>query len=133
MALLALGSANAEIYTWTDANGGTVFSERPPSDATDVQKVELKYRSVTDAENDRRPNEPTPETAAPRAPQQIETAAIKAQKKAACSQAHKVLNQLQRSSRLHYVNENKQRAYLTEQQRQERMQEAREKISAYCG
>lgn len=45
--LLATGLAGAEIYTWKDADGNTVYSDRPAENATEVKLPELQTVPAT--------------------------------------------------------------------------------------
>lgn len=128
--------ALAEIYKWTDADGKTVYSEKPPPGgaATVVNphagkaSPEAQERLRSTIEQSRQEDEADQATEA-------ETAATDAkakEKKHACEQARVVLEQLTRSTRMQYVDENNERAFLSEEQRQSRLRDANEKIKEYC-
>lgn len=133
--LLWLAPCHAEIYQWKDANGKTVFSERPPLDidatvvkpktsppsAAAIEKLKaqtaapaLKGTGTEKPKTAQKP-EPTPE-----------------EKKANCEKSKQALVRLESSIRLRYKQENGGLAFLPEDRRQQQIKDSQKNISTWC-
>ncbi len=131
---LLYGASQAEIYQWKDANGNTVFSEKPPPDA---QKAVVKPRyskaappppavpekltspekkEVAAKDDNPPPKEPTPE-----------------EKKKKCAQARASLDQLNNGGRLRVADDKGVVSFMSDEQRAERAKKANESIKSWCG
>lgn len=136
IALLALGAytrAQADIYKWLDANGLTHYSEEPPSTG--------KYEVIKSATPP--PSSPAP-TAAPAQAQPAKPAAPQpqanapqspaAQKQHAqnCLKAKQTLGILETRSHILATDASGQQVRLTEEQRQAKIAEIKQKLAKYC-
>ena len=137
MALALGGSAAAEMYKSVDEDGNVVFSQTPPRDKeSEVIKPRyakqpasaVKTTTGSAAKTDAASGDAAGETPKDLTPQQI------AIKKRNCTNAKEQLAQMQspRANRLQYVNENNERAFLTEDQRNSRTSKAQKAIKEYC-
>ena len=135
MALLALGTytrAQADIYKWVDAKGLTHYSEEPPNTG--------HYEVIKSATL---PPSPAP-TAAPAQAQPAKPAAPQpqanaqqspaAQKQHAenCLRAKQTLGILETRSHILATDASGQQVRLTEEQRQAKIAEIKQKLAKYC-
>ncbi|MDE2089883.1 MAG: DUF4124 domain-containing protein [Gammaproteobacteria bacterium] len=135
MALLALGAytrAQADIYKWVDTNGLTHYSEEPPSTG--------KYQVIQSAP----PAPANPAGAAPAQAQPAKPAAPQpqanaqlspaAQKQHAenCLRAKQTLGILETRSHILATDASGQQVRLTEEQRQAKITEIKQKLAKYC-
>lgn len=132
--LLLAAPAGAQVYKWTDENGNVVFSEKPPPG----KEAETVTPRVS------RPGSPSVASgsapagggeAEAKSGQETElTPEQKARKKQNCENAKSQLADMQsdRANRLQYVTETGERAFITPEQRDERMNKAREAIQKFC-
>lgn len=122
-------------YRWQDETGETVFSQRPPAGIAATPVVARPGAASPDHEEllakDRQQFAP-PTPAAPPAPRPPPTAEELAQLAEACAQAQGALGLLLEYSRPHYLDEQGQRAYMSESLQAERIVDARQKSAAYC-
>jgi Domain of unknown function (DUF4124) len=127
-------STQAEIYQWKDADGNTVFSEKPPPDAqksvvkprygkaappapTVPQKSASPQKKDVAAKDDKpAPKEPTPE-----------------EKQKKCAQARASLDQLNNGGRLRVADDKGVVSFMSDEQRAERAKKANESIKSWCG
>lgn len=135
MALLALGAytpAQADIYKWVDTKGLTHYSEEPPSTG--------RYEVIKSATLP--PSSPAPtaapaqaQPAKPAAPQpQTNAQSPAAQKQHAqnCLKAKQTLDILETRSHILATDANGQQVRLTEEQRQAKITEIKQKLAKYC-
>lgn len=130
LVLPGAGANAAPVYKWTDDQGHTVYSERPPPGGA-VEKIEPRGGTASADAIAKLKERSAPPPAREAAPA-VETAEQKAQRETACAQARKVIDQLTHSTRMQYINEKQERAFLTEDQRQARLKEAHEALAKYC-
>ena len=128
----------AEIYKYQDDDGNWVFSEKPPKDdSVQVETVVPKHAPASSSAIDKleadkaRAQKMTEERHA-RAEAEAKSMAEAKERKQECEKARENLRNLEASTRLQYVNENNERAFVTEEMRQKRMSKAREHISKLC-
>lgn len=134
VALLVSASLPADtVYQWKDANGRTVFSQQPPPDGN-ATKVPKKAGTPGNAASTR----PSPSSAAttPAATSEPAAKPLTAedeQKLAqACKQAREVLRLLGEKSRPRYLDDQGQRAYMSDEMKAERTADAERKAKEYC-
>lgn len=142
LGLLFSMNAFAELHKWTDVNGKVHYSDQAlPSN---VQAETLRVSPVTqdqgagDAPAEKTYVEREAELKKARlAKQKVEQKAAQqqaiAQEEAAnCSAARQNLRTLQDGGRLMEINANGERSFLTDEQRQQRIQKAQEVINGVC-
>jgi len=141
MAMTVSGGAMAnEIYKWTDDDGNVYYEDRP-SGAVTEERLSITYRSTdsgavqqrvqkrVDAQTTRR------ESQAAAAAAQQEAAADAAADQARqekCDRSRARLETYLQSRRLYRTDENGERVYLDDVQRQEARQKAEDQISEFC-
>lgn len=132
------GSAFAsEIYKTTDADGNVHYGDRPSGDPTE-ERVHITYKR-TDAsaaqarvqsliEN----NDIRRQAAADESKTQEDLRAERAERKAKCDDYRAKLETMVTSRRLYRQDENGERVYLDDAQRDEARQRAEELVAEYC-
>ena len=134
LALLACTSPPAgTVYQWKDANGRTVYSQQPPPDGNAV-KVPTKAGTQGNAQGARpSPSGATPTPAAASEPAAKPLTEEERRKLAhACEQAREVLRLLGEKNRPRYIDEQGQRAYMSDGMKAERTADAERKAKDYC-
>ncbi|OHX14204.1 DUF4124 domain-containing protein [Chromobacterium sphagni] len=132
LALLLPGIAAAEVYTWTDANGKTVFSDQPPPNVNarrmNVRAQPSAAASVPKAEKkaDGRPAA-NKQVASDNAGIAAANAKVKAQN---CSAAQANLATLQQNGRIRMPGSN---GLATDAQRNELIRQAQKDVQTWCG
>ncbi|MGD9172175.1 MAG: DUF4124 domain-containing protein [Candidatus Thiodiazotropha sp.] len=132
-----LTMASAETYRWVNEDGVVTFSQSPPPDV-EAETVDIKTSPASsDADSNKRLQElqqnlaDSAEDRALKEEQEKEQAEIQAKNKKNCSIARKNLEQLTAlGNRLYKTEEGLVR--LTDEQRQQKMQKAREQMKEYC-
>lgn len=129
-------TAAAGIYKWTDADGNVHYGEKPPAGEQAESMTGRGAGNGSGAEESRQQYRESIREFNEARQEQKENAAKDAQKQAArqrqCEAARAALERLETQSRLQYINEEGERAYLTEEQRQERMRQARDLKEKTC-
>ena len=141
MALTFAGGATAnEIYRWVDADGNVHYGDRPsgaPTEQrlqltyarTDGSAVEKRVQDRLDAQSARAEAQAEQQKAAQEA---AEDAEIAAERQKACESARARLETYRSSRRLYRSDENGERVYLDEEQRQAANRKIEEQIAEYC-
>lgn len=129
--LLGLGSAGAQqIYKWTDAQGRVHYSSQPPRD------VQAEPVRITPPPSARQPQTSPPGTAqqepAPSTAQDDPAAAHQAAYRENCEIARRNLALLEDESKRRFRIDGGEPVYLTDEERQARIAQAREMIATYC-
>lgn len=134
--------ATGEMYKWTDEDGSVHYTQTPPPDGNAEvinpdPSVKSGGKSASNSERNDRPKggkdnrdgnkedgdkELTPEQ------KQEKQLAMKQN----CDNAREALQKLQSQTRLQYINDEGERAFLSEEQRQQRMDKARGMIEKNC-
>jgi hypothetical protein len=139
MAFAAGASAN-EIYRWVDAEGNVHYGDRP-SGAPTEQRIALSYartdggvveqrvKARVDAQTARDEAKAEADKAAQEAAEEAEIAAERAKK---CDSSRARLETYLQSRRLYRADENGERVYLDEVQRQEARSKVEKQISEFC-
>jgi len=150
-ALLAIGALAAsavlpvagasEIYKWTDADGNVHYGDRPSgvaseervaiaSQRTDASRVQAGIDARLERQAARAEARQTRETEdADRAEEEQKAA----ERTAACEQNRQRLNSYNESPRLYREDENGERVYLDDSERETAKQRVQELIDEYCG
>ena len=141
MAMTVTGGAAAnEIYKWTDAEGNVYYEDRPTGAATE-ERLDMTYRATNnsavqervqkrvDAQTEKREAD---SVAAAAEKEATDNAAADQARQEKCDRSRARLNSYLKSRRMYRTDENGQRVYLDETQRQEARQKAEEQISEFC-
>lgn len=141
MALTVAGGAMADgIYKWTDEDGNVHYEDRPSGAATE-ERLQLTYNRTDTAAVQRRV-QASAESRTARAEartataksqeEAAENAAAAAEKAQKCENSRARLETYLQSRRLYRNDENGERVYLDDEQRQEARQKAEEQVSEFC-
>lgn len=137
---VAGGAAANEIYKWTDEDGNVYYEDRPTGAATE-ERLDITYRATdsravqsrvqkrVDADTARHEAE---SVAAAEKKEAADNAAAEQARQAKCDRSRARLESYLQSRRLYRTDENGERVYLDEAQRQEARQKAEEQISEFC-
>ena len=141
MALTIAGGAMAnEIYKWTDEDGTVHYEDRPTGAETEerlgmtyrrtdsgaVQKRTQARLDATTARNEAR------SVAAAAEKEAAENAAVAAERDQRCDKARARLETYLQSRRLYRTDDNGERVYLDDSQRQEARQKAEAQVTDFC-
>jgi hypothetical protein len=135
--LLFINLVSAETYRWVNEDGVVTYSQTPPPDVN-AETVNIKSQPASNADDSKKRLEElrqkladSAEDRALKKAQKQEQAEIKAENRKNCSTARKNLEQLTAlANRLYKTKDGYVR--LTEEDRQQKMQQAREQIKKYC-
>jgi len=136
----ATGATANEIYKWTDENGNVHYEDRP-SGAASEERLRISYnRTDSAAVNQRiqarldRQTERDEARSVAEAEQQeaAEKAAAAAEREKSCERARARLETYLQSRRLYRTDDNGERVYLDDAERQEARQKAEEQITEFC-
>ncbi len=139
-AVMPLAGAS-EIYKWTDAEGNVHYGDRPSgvaseervaiaSQRTDAARVQagidarLERQATRDEARQARETEDA---------ERAEEEKKSAERAAACEENRQRLNTFDEAARLYREDENGERVYLDESEREAAKQRARELINEHCG
>lgn len=137
---VSMGAMANEIYKWTDADGNVHYEDRPTGAATEV-RLDLTYRSTdrsavqkriqsrVDAQTARDEARSAAEIAEQEA---AEDAAAEQQRKERCERSRARLETYLQARRVYRTDENGERVYLDDTQRDEARRKAEEQIAEFC-
>ena len=137
---LSSGALANEIYKWTDEDGNVHYEDRPRGEATE-ERVDMTYhRTDSGAVNQRiqarldreADRDEAKSVAAAAEDEAAEKAAAAAERTKACERARARLETYLQSRRLYRTDENGERVYLDDTERQEARQKAEEQITEFC-
>jgi len=141
MAMTFAGGAVAnEIYKWTDAEGNVYYEDRPTGAETE-ERLDITYQTTNNSAVQKRVQK---RVDAQTARQEADSVAAAAQQEAAdnaaadadrqmkCDNSRARLESYLQSRRMYRTDENGQRVYLDDEQRQEARQKAEDQISEFC-
>ena len=137
---IASGAVANEIYKWTDENGNVHYEDRPTGAATE-ERLHMTYnrtdssavRQRTQARVDARTAREEAKTAAAESQKEAaENAAVAAERAQKCEKSRARLESYLQARRVYRTDENGERVYLDDEQRQEARQKAEEQISEFC-
>lgn len=138
VAMLAATAVNAQIYEWKDAQGKTHYSDKPPVETSRVKKIAAPETSAS--------ADPTQKTMADRelefrkrqkenqenADKANKEQAASADRKASCDNARRMLEMLGSGERIALRDDQGERYYMDENQRQQETIKARQAIETNC-
>lgn len=136
----ASGAMASEIYKWIDEDGNVHYEDRP-SGAADEERLAMSYsrtnRSAVSqrikTRHDRQMSrEEARSTAAAAEKEAADSAQAEAERQQACERARTRLESYLQSRRLYRTDENGERVYLDDSQRQEARRKAEEQITEFC-
>ena len=137
---LAAGATANEIYRWTDEHGNVHYEDRPSGAATE-ERIHIAYRRTdsgavnqrVQARVDRQAERAEAKSvAAAREQEAAEQAAAAEERAKACERARARLETYLQSRRLYRTDENGERVYLDDAERQEVRQKTEEQITEFC-
>lgn len=137
---IAGGAMADEIYKWTDENGIVHYEDRPSGAATE-ERLQLTYnrtdsvavqRRVQARVESRTAREEAKAAAAESQKEAAENAAVAAERSKKCENSRARLESYLQSRRLYRTDDNGERVYLDDEQRQEARHKAEEQISEFC-
>jgi hypothetical protein len=136
----ASGAVASEIYKWVDQDGNVHYEDRP-SGAADEERLAMTYNrtdrgAVSQRIKGRHDRQATRDearaTAAAAEKEAADNAQAAAERQQACERARTRLESYLQSRRLYRTDENGERVYLDDAQRQEARQKAEEQITEFC-
>jgi hypothetical protein len=136
----AAGAMANEIYKWTDSEGNVHYEDRPSGAATE-ERIDIAYRRTDSsavnqriqARLDRQSERDEAKSVAAAQEQEAADSAAAAEERArACERARSRLETYLQSRRLYRTDENGERVYLDDAERQEARQKAEEQITEFC-
>lgn len=131
-----IGAKAGGVYKWTDENGKTYFADKPPPGAeaetvqTDTNRTDPETAErLKGYEEAAKKNLQAREAAkATKLEEEAEAKSVAAH----CQNARDQLTHLLNSTRMQHVNDKGERAFVTEDERQGRIQKARDQIKEHC-
>ncbi len=137
---IASGAVANEIYKWTDEDGNVHYEDRPTGAATeerlymtysrtDSNAVQQRVKARVDARTAR---EDARAAAAESQKEAADSAAVAAERAQKCENSRARLESYLQARRVYRTDENGERVYLDEEQRQEARQKAEEQVSKFC-
>lgn len=136
--LLLTGESSAEIYKWVDAEGNVHYAQQRPNDA-DAEKLDIQQEPTTTFRSGTNKPVKAEETAqdgkqqpAVEEEKKAETPAEKKQRLAACAKARKALTTMKSIGRIRSKDADGNYSYLSQQQKEAKMKQARDLIKKYC-
>ena len=130
-------SVSAEIYKWTDEDGVTHYGQKPPTEQAAESfrlpsSVSSQSQSADETETaeELKESEDTPgqTEAEKRVNKQKEIQA----KKQNCENARAALQELKNRPRMQYINDDGERAFFTDEERQKKIDEAQDIADRNC-
>jgi len=137
---LASGAMANEIYKWTDDEGVVHYGDRPTGASTE-ERLNASYRRTDNAAVQQRvqaridataARKEARSTAAAAEQDAAENAAVAAERAQQCERARARLETYVQSPRVYRVDDNGERVYLDDAQRQSARQKAEEQIAELC-
>lgn len=142
LAITVSGAAMADdIYKWTDAEGNVHYGDRPSGEPTE-QRMQITYnrtsnrtvqRQVQSYRDAAAAREEARGAAAEAEEKAAEERAVAEDRMAKCEQTRTQLKQMLEARRVYREDENGERVYLDEEQRNQARERAEEQIEEYCG
>lgn len=137
--LLASTAASAQIYQWKDENGRTIISDKPPVGHARIQrKVEsdaptsaatAPQKSVADRELEFRKRQKDSQEKEEKTKKEE---ALAAQKQENCANLNRQLRTLESGERIALRNDQGERYFLDDEQRQQDIEKVRQNIQTMC-
>ena len=136
----ATGTMANEIYKWTDEEGNVYYEDRPTGASTE-ERIDITYRRTNSgavqqrvkAHRDAQSARAEAKSVAAAAEKEAaDNAASEEQRKQACERARARLESYLQSRRLYRTDENGERVYLDDDQRQQARSKAEEQVAEFC-
>ncbi len=137
---MSAGALADEIYKWTDEEGTVHYGDRPTGAPTE-ERLSMTYnrtdgsavRSRVQARQERQAQrEEQKSVAAAAAQEAADNEAAAAQRERACENARARLESYLQSRRLYRTDENGERVYLDDTERQEARKRAEDQVTEFC-
>lgn len=137
---VSMGAMANEIYKWTDTEGNVYYEDRPNGAATE-ERLDITYRRTNSGVVQKRvqsrvdaqtAHEEAQSVAAAAEKEAADNAAAEAERNKRCESSRARLKSYLQSRRLYRTDDNGERVYLDEAQRQEARQKAEEQIAEFC-
>jgi hypothetical protein len=137
---IASGAVANEIYKWTDENGNVHYEDRPSGAATE-ERLHMTYNRTNSSAvhqrvqarvDARTAREEAKTVAAASEKEAAENAAIAAERAQKCEKSRARLESYLQARRVYRTDENGERVYLDDDQRQDARKKAEEQISEFC-
>ena len=137
---IASGAMANEIYKWTDENGNVHYEDRPTGAATE-ERLHMTYNRTNSSAvhqrvqarvDARTAREEAKTVAAASEKEAAENAAIAAERAQKCEKSRARLESYLQARRVYRTDENGERVYLDDDQRQDARKKAEEQISEFC-
>lgn len=137
---MASGAMANEIYKWTDDDGSVHYGDRPSGAATE-QRLAMTYtrtnsstvKQRVEARVDARTaQEESRAEAAAEEKEAEENAAIAAERERKCERSRTRLETYLQSRRLYRTDDNGERVYLDDEQRQDARKKAEKQVAEFC-
>lgn len=137
---IAAGASANEIYRWTDDEGNVHYEDRPTGAPTE-ERIDITYRRTDSgavnqqiqARLDRQATRDEAKSVAAAQEQEAAEQAAAAEERAkSCDRARARLETYLQSRRLYRTDDNGERVYLDDAERQEARQKAEEQITEFC-
>ena len=136
----AAGASASDIYRWTDEDGNVYYEDRPTgapteervsisSNRTDSGAVDNRIQARLDRQTAR---DEAKAAAADAEQQAAAQAEVEAERQQACERARARLETYLQARRLYRSDDNGERVYLDDDQRQEARQKAEDQITEFC-
>ena len=138
--ILSMSAMANEIYKWTDADGNVYYGDRPSGAATE-ERLDITYRSTDSSAVQKRVKsridaqqgaEEAQMVAAAANQEAADNAAAETERNDRCQKSRARLDSYRQARRLYRTDENGERVYLDDTQRQEARQKAEEQIAEFC-
>jgi len=135
--LFVLSPLHASVYRWVDENGQVHYGEQPGN--TGAEEVIIRQNETTKPRPINKAEEDAAESGNENTEQQAEVPAVpeapkisKKEKRRLCNKAKNDIASINSRGRLREINKKGEYVYLTEQQRQKRLSDARKKQRENC-
>jgi len=137
--LLASIAADAQIYQWKDENGKTIISDKPPvGNIRTPRKIETEaastnaaspQKTVADRELDFRKRQKDSQVSAEKSKAEEEANAAREEN---CANARRQLRSLESGERIAMRDDNGERYFLEDAQRQQQIEKAQQAVQSSC-
>ncbi|MEX2515563.1 MAG: DUF4124 domain-containing protein [Gammaproteobacteria bacterium] len=134
---LSASAVSAEIYKWTDEDGVTHYGQKPPAEqAAESFRLPSSVSSQSQPADESEAAEELKESEDTSGQTEAEKRVNKQKeiqaKKQNCENARKALENLKNRPRIQYINDEGERAFFTDEERQKRINEAQDIANRNC-
>lgn len=127
--ILPLAAGAATVYKWTDAEGNVHFSDQPDS-LPQAEKLDVPVNRA--GTTPPRPAAPSDEAAGEAVPQQPDAAARREIRDKNCAIARKTLEHNENIDRMYRLDEQGERVFLTDEERDSLLKRSRDDVAEWC-